>query len=373
MLWELIYSRSSIEIPWASLAVKRKVKTHSSGGLRSPESCINFFWHTSLNSDLVCPVLASNPSVAKPNSLHPCLPTLPSSLFSSLSCAGSVGEGGKWARPRLFDVFLRGKICLSCPPISSSLSTQSDQARHRRVWHLHTGGCPPQRGRDGGVLLTTCPAARRELQEQTADCMHTQFSQMLARRDPRHTRPAVRSLTIPGIEAVYEGNQWQKRAVLCLAACWQVDAVLRSHYFGRLHAAFCPYQISAEKWKSLILMNNYCKNLKNGKKEKLTNTRPNRKRRFGRVSPTVFKEWNHFLFEIWFQGCRPLSCFIFYIKTMMWNMKHETGRLLSSSAFNFSVGSCACLHVCCIQAGRKEWCRFISSVSLHETFSSLIR
>lgn len=78
------------------------------------ESCSNLFWHISLNSDLVRPVLASNPAMANPIcSAYSSQPCFLSCFLSSVSAECGRKEA---SRPGRFDVFLRKKSAFHKPP-----------------------------------------------------------------------------------------------------------------------------------------------------------------------------------------------------------------------------------------------------------------
>ncbi len=127
-------SRSSIKMPWAPLTVKRKGKYALKRWIMFSESCSNFFWHISLISDLLRPVLASHPSMANPiccaYSSQPCFLSCP------LSSASAQCAGREVSRSAYFDVFLRKKSASRKHPV---FFIQTDRAKHRRVWHLNTG------------------------------------------------------------------------------------------------------------------------------------------------------------------------------------------------------------------------------------------
>lgn len=165
MLWQLIleFNKDGMSSP----RCEKKRKYTLKWWITLTESCSNFFWHISLNSDLVRPVFASHPAMAFPicraYSSQPCL------LSCFLSSASEECGRREVSMPGRFDVFLRKKSAFHKHPV---FSRQTDQARHRRVWHFNAG-VPTGRLSWWGATHDTLWYLTSILRANTRPCVHT--------------------------------------------------------------------------------------------------------------------------------------------------------------------------------------------------------
>lgn len=165
MLWQLIleFNKDGMSSPRR----EKKRKYTLKWWITLTESCSNFFWHISLNSDLVRPVFASHPAMANPicraYSSQPCF------LSCFLSSASAECGRREVSVPGCFDVFLRKKSAFHKHPV---FSRQTDQARHRRVWHFNAG-VPTGRLSWWGATHDTLWYLTRILTANTRLCVRT--------------------------------------------------------------------------------------------------------------------------------------------------------------------------------------------------------
>lgn len=170
---DTVHGRGSIKMPWASLAAEKKRKYTLKWWITLTEGCSNFFWHISLNSDLVRPVLASHPAMA--NSICRAYSSQPCFLSCFLSPASAECGRREVSRPGRFDVFLRKKSAFHKHPrlFQTALIRRSIGECDTLMPVSPLGGC------HGGALLVIHSDTWQVFWEPTEDCVHTQFSHIL--------------------------------------------------------------------------------------------------------------------------------------------------------------------------------------------------